>query len=335
MPRTLDTSHPLYDTLRLVVAVEDDGVTIKDFWTPTRVITKDAGVTTKVGNLGYAFTLIDAGGGTTPRGITFGTRPWLENGTGESMTIAVFFDRWVTGYNSASYPPYNTSVGFEFLMGTGTNKATPAIGSGGTPVITASSAIPANTPAMVAMSYTRGGNMTLNVNGVLQGSASWPGFDETSIVALRGTSGNSIVADVFAFCTFDRVLTSGELLSLWQSCTGNGNFALFTGSTGGTELKLARIRLFKTDGTPASNMTLKWTLSQFGPPNTNVLAGSTGITDVDGWFEPMAAGYPALDVFTIGDNGYLVCTDAASATTFSDPPALAYAGPCPIVGVTP
>jgi chitodextrinase len=39
MARSLNTSHPLYGNLIAVIGVEDDGVTLKDFLTPSRVLT--------------------------------------------------------------------------------------------------------------------------------------------------------------------------------------------------------------------------------------------------------------------------------------------------------
>ena len=337
MARTVNTSHPLYDAIRLIVAVDDDNATIKDFWTPTRVITKDSGVSVKAGNLGYVFELEDAGGGTAPRGIAFGTRPWIENQVGEAMTIVFIFDKWTLGYNGCRYPQWNvTSVQMPYFSGTGTNKATPQIVSNsGTPLLTSTAGFAANTPGMVALSFTRNGTMTLNVNGVTQGSASFPAVDENSITAIRGISGESVVADVFAVCTFDRVLTQAELADLWASCDGGGNIGLLSPLTPPeTQLKLARIRLFNADGTPASNKALNWSFFRFAPPNTSAIAGSVTSTDADGWFEPFGAGAAALDVFAIGDNGFLVATDTDLTFTQSPSP-VSYAGPCPIIGVDP
>lgn len=336
MAKTLDTAHPLYANIISCIGVDDDNTSVKDFASPTRICTLETGVSVVNGNLGYGVTLTDTGSGINPKGIALsGDSLWvLRNDTGDAYTVACIFNRWIGGNNSPRYPRFaDTAIGV-WMVGTGSNFATASLRMDGT-TYNSSTSIPANTAAMVSMRWLAGTDCILNVNGTdvvtRTGVTLSPG--DGKVTAIAGSS-DALIADLFLFLVFNKKLSTTELTDLWNSCTGSGACALFTGGGGSAAYKTAKIQLYTSAGVPAANLTgLNFAYFEGLPPTIGNprLQGSNMSTDASGWFQTNTSANSNITL-SAGQQGYIVITNS-NGTFTQDPPPIVYAGPIGIVSI--
>jgi chitodextrinase len=233
MSLALNTSHPLYSHLKMLLAVDSDGV-VKDLVTPSRAITRDPLCTIGTGTYGSHFE-------TTPNGtynfhgLAFSPAFDLSSAApGAAVFVAandmvgssgneVLFDGISSG---GIYPKYTSANGkvSHYSVSASASSADS----------TASIAVGAHSFAIARNGDT---NHKTYIDGALDMSgASGPGYSGSfSVLGIGGNAGSGSVNGQFVYiAVFDDYLTDAQVAELHSSLTGSNAFSLVTAAAADT-----------------------------------------------------------------------------------------------------
>lgn len=231
MALTLNTSHPLYANLKLLVCVDDDG-SVKDLVTPSRTVTLDTGVTVGSGTYGRHVKTLRGPDNYTPRRISW--TPLDVTRTGTAFVVV----------NDITSLVGETS-GRVALAGASATKHTlivPAAGADNTLVgrCNNSGLVSTATPAVAGSILSQGALSLATGFDVSVGGKVWKdgvlgvtdaALSTTTDVGNIAAAGGRRTVGVFAaefvwIAIFDRILTDAEVADLHGSLGASNAFAL-------------------------------------------------------------------------------------------------------------
>ena len=232
MALALNTSHPLYAHLKLLVCVDDDG-SVKDLVTPSRTVTLSTGVTVGSGAYGRHVKTLQGANGYTPLQVSW--TPLEVTRTGAAFVVV----NNITALEG-------TDAGRLTLAGTAGTKnmllVPAALAADGTLVgrannaggtSTATPAVAGSILSQGALSLATGFDMSVGAkvwkNGVLGVTA--PTFETGPELGNIASAGGRNTQGVFAaefvwIAIFDRILTDTEVADLHGSLDASNTFAL-------------------------------------------------------------------------------------------------------------
>jgi hypothetical protein len=255
MARTLNTSHPLFSSLICLIGVEDDGVTLKDFVTPSRVLTPDTATPNPAsfgtGTYGAHFRT-NRNGYATPRGASIS--PAISVPAGAASFF--FVHNGVAALDGSS----NVEARESYLIGNSAGWDATSGGFGAFQVVSVGNVVgvftsegganynvvgtsPFQTATAASIAGTRTGSdprrLRAFVNGAQEGAdnnAAGPVVGPRTLNKIGGGGGTvgSIDANIVWLVWFNRELTPAEVADLHASLGAGNAFGLFSSGTNGT-----------------------------------------------------------------------------------------------------
>jgi hypothetical protein len=258
MALALDTSHPLYSSLKMLLAVDTDGV-VKDLVTPSRVVTRDALCVIGSGSYGRHFETL-GNGSYNFYGLTLGTE-FTQSTAAPGAAIFVVANDMVSsseysllfgGATSGGlFPRYNHSTGkvqhFHSGAGAVSVESTASIATGAHSFMIARNGDTAHKTYIDGALDSAGG----------QG----PGFKGTlSVATVGGSAGFGSVGGKFVYiAVFNDYLTDAEAMELHNSLAGGNAFSMVTGAdTGGDTTAPTLTGTITASAITSSSFTISW-----------------------------------------------------------------------------